>query len=138
MNGTPITARVAGVRDDIVTIRLMKDDEGEFFALVKNEVVYICPGRLPADGRQERLQAEVLRVRHGEADVQVFENTRGVSIGDVVVQSSRLLSVALGPGLLGQIYDGLQNPLELIAGQHGFFLPRGLDVDGIDQQQHGL
>ncbi|QEW07872.1 V-type ATP synthase subunit A [Nitrincola iocasae] len=136
MNGTPITARVAGVRDDIVTIRLMKDDEGEFFALVKNEVVYICPGRLPADGRQERLQAEVLRVRHGEADVQVFENTRGVSIGDVVVQSSRLLSVALGPGLLGQIYDGLQNPLELIAGQHGFFLPRGLDVDGIDQQQH--
>ncbi|WP_417582075.1 V-type ATP synthase subunit A [Nitrincola sp.] len=136
MNATPVTARVAGVRDDIVTIRLMKDDEGEFFALVKNEVVYICPARLPADGRQERLQAEVLRVRHGEADVQVFENTRGVSIGDVVVQSSRLLSVALGPGLLGQIYDGLQNPLELIAGQHGFFLPRGLDVDGIDQQQH--
>ena len=134
MNGTPITARVAGVRDDIVTIRLMKDEHGEFYPLIKNEVVYICPERRPADQRQERLQAEVLRVRHGEADVQVFENTRGVSIGDRVEQSDRLLSVALGPGLLGQIYDGLQNPLELIASQHGFFLPRGLDVDGIDNQ----
>lgn len=134
MNGTPITARVAGVRDDIVTIRLMKDEQGEYYPLIKNEVVYICPERRPSDQRQERLQAEVLRVRHGEADVQVFENTRGVSIGDRVEQSDRLLSVALGPGLLGQIYDGLQNPLELIASQHGFFLPRGLDVDGIDNQ----
>ncbi|WP_151670082.1 V-type ATP synthase subunit A [Nitrincola schmidtii] len=134
MNGTPITARVAGVRDDIVTIRLMKDEHGEYYPLIKNEVVYICPERRPVDQRQERLQAEVLRVRHGEADVQVFENTRGVSIGDRVEQSDRLLSVALGPGLLGQIYDGLQNPLELIASQHGFFLPRGLDVDGIDNQ----
>lgn len=136
MKEAQITARVAGVRDDIVTIRLMQDEEGEFYPLVKNEVVYICPSRLPEGGRQERLQAEVLRVRHGEADVQVFENTRGVAIGDVVEQSTRLLSVALGPGLLGQIYDGLQNPLELIASQHGFFLPRGLEVDGIDSQQH--
>lgn len=134
MNGTPITARVAGVRDDIVTIRLMKDESGDYYPLIKNEVVYICPERRPADQRQERLQAEVLRVRHGEADVQVFENTRGVAIGDRVEQSDRLLSVALGPGLLGQIYDGLQNPLELIAAQHGFFLPRGLDVEGIDNQ----
>jgi V/A-type H+-transporting ATPase subunit A len=74
-------------------------------------------------------------VRHGEADVQVFETTRGVAIGDAVEQTGQMLSVALGPGLLGQVYDGLQNPLELIAGQHGFFLPRGLAVDGIDQNQ---
>lgn len=134
MNGTPITARVTGVKDDIVTIRLLKDEQGDFYPLIKNEVVYICPERRPSDQRQERLQAEVLRVRHGEADVQVFENTRGVAIGDAVEQSERLLSVALGPGLLGQIYDGLQNPLELIAAQQGFFLPRGLDVDGIDNQ----
>ncbi|RAU19410.1 V-type ATP synthase subunit A [Nitrincola tibetensis] len=134
MNGIPITARVAGVRDDIVTLHLMKDEHGEYYPIIKNEVVYICPERRPSDQRQERLQAEVLRVRHGEADVQVFENTRGVSIGDRVEQTERLLSVALGPGLLGQIYDGLQNPLELIAAQHGFFLPRGLDVEGIDNQ----
>ena len=69
-------------------------------------------------------------------DVQVFENTRGVSIGDGVEHTGEMLSVALGPGLLGQVYDGLQNPLELIASQHGFFLPRGLAVEGIDSQQH--
>ncbi|MBV0932394.1 V-type ATP synthase subunit A [Marinobacterium weihaiense] len=128
------TARVIGVRDDIVSIRMLRDDEGEYHPITKNEVVLICPQRHDGE-RQEQLQAEVLRVRHGEADVQVFENTRGVSIGDAVQQTGQMLSVALGPGLLGQVYDGLQNPLELIAGQHGFFLPRGLEVDGIDGQQ---
>lgn len=132
MKDTQITARVAGVRDDIVTLRLETDAQGQFYPLIKNEVVYICPSRIPADGRQEYLQAEVLRIRHGEADVQVFENTRGVSIGDPVRASGQMLSVTLGPGLLGQVYDGLQNPLELIASQHGFFLPRGLQVPGID------
>ncbi|WP_244894384.1 V-type ATP synthase subunit A [Marinobacterium stanieri] len=133
MNQTP-SARVIGVHDDIVSIRMLKDDEGEFYPITKNEVVLICPQR--SDGeRLEKLQAEVLRVRHGEADVQVFETTRGVSVGDGVEQTGQMLSVSLGPGLLGQVYDGLQNPLEVIAGQHGFFLPRGLEVDGIDQQQ---
>jgi V/A-type H+-transporting ATPase subunit A len=129
-----VTARVTGVHDDIVSIRMLCDAEGEFYPLTKNEVVLICPQRSEA-GRTEKLQAEVLRVRHGEADVQVFETTRGVAIGDAVEQTGQMLSVALGPGLLGQVYDGLQNPLELIAGQHGFFLPRGLAVDGIDQNQ---
>jgi V/A-type H+-transporting ATPase subunit A len=129
-----VTARVTGVHDDIVSIRVLRDAEGEFYPLTKNEVVLICPQRSEAD-RSEKLQAEVLRVRHGEADVQVFETTRGVAIGDAVEQTGQMLSVTLGPGLLGQVYDGLQNPLELIAGQHGFFLPRGLAVDGIDQQQ---
>lgn len=131
-----ITARVAAVRDDIVTIDLLRDDSGEFAPIIKNEVVYICPLRSEKAGSPEYLQAEVLRVRHGEADVQVFENTRGVAIGDGVIQSGHMLSVELGPGLLGQVYDGLQNPLELIASQHGFFLPRGLQIEGIDNQQH--
>ncbi len=133
MSQTP-SARVVGVHDDIVRIRMLKDDEGEFFPITKNEVVLICPQRRDGE-RAEKLQAEVLRVRHGEADVQVFETTRGVSVGDGVEQTGQMLSVSLGPGLLGQVYDGLQNPLEVIAGQHGFFLPRGLEVDGIDQQQ---
>lgn len=131
-----ITAQVVAVRDDIVTIELAKDAEGSFYPILKNEVVFICPTRQAVGGRQEYLQAEVLRVRHGEADVQVFENTRGVAVGDPVRQSGDMLSVSLGPGLLGQVYDGLQNPLELIASQNGFFLPRGLEVSGIDQQQH--
>ncbi len=130
-----IRARVSAVNDDIVTIRLLEDEEGSFYPIIKNEVVLICPHRSDK-GFAEKLQAEVLRVRYGEADVQVFENTRGVSIGDGVEHTGEMLSVALGPGLLGQVYDGLQNPLELIASQHGFFLPRGLAVEGIDSQQH--
>ncbi|WP_210396488.1 V-type ATP synthase subunit A [Motiliproteus sediminis] len=129
------TAHVAGVRDDIVRIRMNRDADGQYYGLAKNEVVYICPKRTQEQGLTERLKAEVLRVHGHEADVQVFENTRGVAIGDGVEQSGAMLSVSLGPGLLGQVYDGLQNPLEVIAGQHGFFLPRGLDVPGLDQQQ---
>lgn len=137
MTSAQITARVKAVRDDIVTIQLLRNEQSEFYPIVKNEVVYICPNRREKiDDRQAFLKAEVLRVRLGEADVQVFEPTRGVAIGDAVQQSGEMLSVALGPGLLGQVYDGLQNPLELIASQHGFFLPRGLSVDGIDQNQH--
>ena len=136
MNSRQVTAKVKGVRDDIVTIQMLSNAEGAPYPVIKNEVVYICPTRLGVEGRQEFLKAEVLRVRFGEADVQVFESTRGVAIGDPVEQTGRMLSVSLGPGLLGQVYDGLQNPLELIASQHGFFLPRGLEVSGIDPHQH--
>ena len=131
-----IRAYVSAVKDDIVTIQLQKDAEGNFYPVTKNEVVLICPHRSEAAGSVEKLQAEVLRVRYGEADVQVFESTRGVCVGDPVEQTQQMMSVALGPGLLGQVYDGLQNPLETIASGHGFFLPRGLEIDGLDQRQH--
>ena len=86
---------------EVITIRLLEDEEGSFYPIIKNEVVLICPHRSDK-GFAEKLQAEVLRVRYGEADVQVFENTRGVSIGDGVEHTGEMLSVALGPGLLGQ------------------------------------
>jgi V/A-type H+-transporting ATPase subunit A len=124
-------ARVVAVQEDIVTIR-MAESQGR--PLVKNEVVYVCPLRHP-QGREERLMAEVLRVRGREADAQVFESTRGVGIGDPVEQTGRLLSVTLGPGLLSQVYDGLQNPLEDLAVLHGDFLPRGVDVAALDQKR---
>ena len=130
--GIDVRATVKGVRDDIVTIQLLLDEQGDFYPIIKNELVHICPQRRADDERQEYLKAEVLRVRLGEADVQVFESTRGVAVGDPVEQTGDMLSVLLGPGLLGQVYDGLQNPLEVIASGHGYFLPRGLDVSGID------
>lgn len=126
------TARVVAVQDDIVTIEAQDTPEG-VAPLVKNEVVYVCPGA--GRGRRERLKAEVLRVRGRIADAQVFEDTGGVAVGDPVEQSGRLLSVALGPGLLGQVYDGLQNPLEQIALQHGYFLPRGSELPALDPHQ---
>lgn len=125
---TNFTARVIAVQDDIVTI------ESEA-ALIKNEVVYVRPTRMPDDNRQERLKSEILRVRGKQADVQVFESTAGVGVGDPVEQSGELLSVELGPGLLGQVYDGLQNPLEEIAQAHGIFLPRGEELPALDPRR---
>jgi V/A-type H+-transporting ATPase subunit A len=117
-------ARVIAVQEGIVTIEIPEGGR----PLVKNEVVYVCP-RHVTQGRQERLKAEVLRVMHGRlADVQVFESTHGVGIGDPVDQTGELLSVILGPGLLGEVYDGLQNPLEKLSLTYGNFLPRGVDA----------
>ncbi|MDY6942945.1 MAG: V-type ATP synthase subunit A [Pseudomonadota bacterium] len=128
-------AKVVGVRDDIVTIEAQQLD-GRLAPLMKNEMVLICPF---ADDekrdRGERLKAETLRVRGRVADVQVFEDTAGVGIGDPVVQTGEMLSVSLGPGLLGQVYDGLQNPLAGLAAGYGAFLPRGVESPALDEQK---
>jgi len=121
-------ARVVAVQDDLVTIAM---DAERPRPILKNEVIYICPRRLDGD-RQERLKAEVLRVNGTRADAQVFESTRGVGVGDPVEQTGELLSVRLGPGLLTQVYDGLQNPLAGLAAGYGTFLPRGAEVAALD------
>jgi V/A-type H+-transporting ATPase subunit A len=123
--------RVVAVQESLVSIQAGWQD-GRLLPLMKNEVVYIQPERVGLEGRRERLKAEVLRVRGDLADAQVFEDTSGVAVGDPVEQSGEMLSVVLGPGLLGQVYDGLQNPLESIAIQHGTFLPRGAHVVPLD------
>jgi V/A-type H+/Na+-transporting ATPase subunit A len=127
-------SRVVAVQESLVTICAGWRD-GRRLPLRKNEVIYIEAGRSAAAGHQEQLKSEVLRVRGDLADVQVFEDTGGVAVGDPVVQSGELLSVTLGPGLLGQVYDGLQNPLENIAIQHGTFLPRGVALEALDSRK---
>jgi len=111
-------ARVIAVRENLVIVAT--DD-----VLVKNEVALVhCRGR--------RLQAEVLRIRGRHADLQVFEDTVGVRVGDEVELTGRPLSATLGPGLLGRVFDGLQNPLASLAEIHGFFLPRGTVLEPLD------
>ncbi len=129
------TARVIAVQDDLVEIEALNDVDGNPADLVKNEVVYVCPSRPNEQGEQERLKAEVLRVRGRTADAQVYEDTAGVAIGDPVEQSGDMLSVTLGPGLLGQVYDGLQNPLYDLAQRAGIFLPRGMSTEGLDSKK---
>ncbi len=126
------TARVIAVQDDLIRLESTAAADGTRRPLVKNEVIHIClcagPGR-----RLERLKGEILRIEGRTAVAQVFESTRGVGIGDPVEQTGQLLSVTLGPGLLGQVYDGLQNPLEPLAAEHGYFLPRGHAMDALDR-----
>lgn len=79
------------------------------------------------------LKAEVIRIRGTIAELQVFEDTSDLRVGDPVEFSGELLSVELGPGLLGSIYDGLQNPLPQLAEQSGFFLQRGKYLPALDR-----
>ncbi|HIQ69258.1 MAG TPA: V-type ATP synthase subunit A [Candidatus Avoscillospira stercorigallinarum] len=112
-----VTGIVTGVNGNLIT--------AEFDGSVKkNEVCYVRVG-------DERLKGEVIRITNGVASMQVYEMTNGVQVGDRVELSGELLSVELGPGLLSQVYDGLQNPLPELADQCGFFLQRGVYLDPI-------
>ncbi|MBN1554928.1 MAG: V-type ATP synthase subunit A [Phycisphaerae bacterium] len=97
--------------------------------VVQNSVGYCCRD----DGA--KLLSEIIRVRGRNVDLQVFEETRGLKIGDDVEFETDMLSVSLGPGLLGQIFDGLQNPLPQLAEQEGFFLNPGKYIPGLDQEK---
>ncbi len=113
-------ASVTAVNGNIVSIEV---PDGH---IIKNEVAYVCLG-------DKRLKSEVLRVYGNEADLQVFEDTEGVKVGDGVELTHHLLSASLGPGLLGCVFDGLQNPLETLANRDGFFLQRGHYADSLDR-----
>lgn len=108
----PTIGRITGINGNMITV----DVQGN---IMQNEVAYIIKG-------EERLKSEVVRIGDGTAYLQVFESTKGLHVGDQVEFSGELLAVALGPGLLGQVFDGLQNPLPDLAEQYGFFLPRGV------------
>jgi V/A-type H+-transporting ATPase subunit A len=115
-----VFATVIGVKESLILIEF-----DEAVEVMKNEVGYVHVG-------DERLKAEILRVRRRTADMQVFEDTRGVRVGDRVELSGEMLSATLGPGLLGQVFDGLLNPLHVLAEKYGFFLPRGVSVSPLD------
>ncbi len=96
--------------------------------VMQNEVAYIIHGN-------ERLKSEVIRVRGEYAEMQVYESTTGLKVGEEVEFAGELISVDLGPGLLGQIFDGLQNPLPLLAKECGFFLKRGVYLKALDEKE---
>jgi len=119
-NSTP-EARVIGVIGNIVSI---ESDA----PIMKNSVAFVQVG-------DAQLKGEVLRVQGRRADLQIFEETQGVRVGDRVALTTEMLSATLGPGLLGMVYDGLQNPLKALAQRDGFFLVRGTSVAPLDLTQ---
>jgi V/A-type H+-transporting ATPase subunit A len=112
---------VAGVNGNLVTVTF----DG---SISKNEVAFVITG-------DTRLKGEVIRVNGNKASMQVYEMTNGIKVGDEVEFTGELMSVELGPGLLTQIYDGLQNPLPSLAEKCGFFLQRGVYLDPIPNKQ---
>ena len=116
-------APIVAVQESLISIDVSKT------RVMKNEVGHVLLG-------EQRLKCEVLRVQNRVADLQVFEDTSGVKVGDEVELTGEMLSVTLAPGLLGKVYDGLQNPLAFLAEEHGFLLPRGIMVDAVDTERH--
>lgn len=115
------SGHVIGVNGNMVNVAF--DDK-----VIKNEVGYIIVGN-------ERLKGEVIRVNDGVSSLQVYEMTNGIAVGDKIEFTGDLLSVELGPGLLTQVFDGLQNPLPELAEKCGFFLQRGVYLDPIPNKE---
>ncbi|MDD3153731.1 MAG: V-type ATP synthase subunit A [Victivallaceae bacterium] len=111
--------RVVGVNGNMLTVEFDR-------SVIQNEVAFVVTG-------DEKLKSEVIRIRGNRADMQVFESTNKLKVGDRVEFTGELLSVELGPGLLKQVYDGLQNPLNLLAEHSGFFLKRGVYLNALDE-----
>ncbi len=83
----------------------------------------------------ERLMGEIIELRGDRASIQVYEETAGIGPGDEVISTGAPLSVELGPGLLGSIYDGVQRPLDVIRKKHGNYIARGVEEPGLDRER---
>jgi V/A-type H+-transporting ATPase subunit A len=116
-----VTGRVVAAYGNMITASFETDVQ-------QNEVAYVITG-------DRKLKSEVIRVRNTVCDMQVFEDTRDIRVGDPVEFTGNLLVVELGPGLLEQIYDGLQNPLPELAQKSGLFLKRGIYLDSLDRSR---
>ena len=84
---------------------------------------------------KERLVGEVIALTKDTTTVQVFEETTGLKPGETVTASGDALSVTLGPGILNNIFDGIERPLSEIAKQSGKYISRGLTVDSLDTEK---
>jgi len=83
----------------------------------------------------EGLMGEVIELHGDKAVIQVYEDTSGIRPGEPVLNTRETLSVALGPGLLTQIYDGIQRPLPTLEKVMGVFITRGVDADAFDLEK---
>ena len=114
---TDTKGKVVAINGNMISVKFDGD-------VALNEVGYV-----KVAGKS--LKSEVIRIRGGQAQLQVFEMTKGISTGDEVTFTKELLSVELGPGLMGQVFDGLQNPLPQLAEKAGYFLERGVYLDPV-------
>lgn len=113
--------KVVSVNGNLVSVRFTGD-------VSMNEICYVKVDDV-------KLKSEVIRIRGDIAQIQVYEMTGGIKCGDDVEFTGEMLSAQLGPGLLGQVYDGLQNPLPVLAEQAGWFLERGIYADSLNAEK---
>ena len=122
------TGKIVAVNGNMITVAF----DG---AVAQNEVGYAVLG-------DKRLMAEIVRVRGTRCDMQVFDSTTDLMVDDRVEFTGELLAAELGPGMLAQVYDGLQNPLADLAKEASkiskdaeFFLQRGMYIPGLPRDR---
>ncbi|MCI6502337.1 MAG: V-type ATP synthase subunit A [Clostridia bacterium] len=84
---------------------------------------------------EKRLIGEIIEMHGDRASIQVYEETAGIGRGDRVVSSGAPLSVELGPGMLKNMYDGIQRPLEAMLAKAGANIPKGVSVPALDREK---
>ena len=84
---------------------------------------------------ENHLVGEIVKLRGERASIQVYEDTTGLVPGADIYSSGEPLSVELGPGLIGTIYDGIQRPLEVIRDSSGQFIQKGIHVSSLDHEK---
>ncbi len=84
---------------------------------------------------EKRLIGEIIEMHGDRASIQVYEETAGLGRGDRVVSTGAPLSVELGPGLIKNIYDGIQRPLETLREKHGANIAKGIDEPALDREK---
>ena len=82
-----------------------------------------------------KLIGEIIEMRGDKASIQVYEETTGIGPGDVVVSTGSPLSIELGPGMIEQMFDGIQRPLEALQAKAGDFLLRGVSVLPLNREK---
>ena len=82
-----------------------------------------------------KLIGEVVSINGDFATIQVYEDTSGLKVNDEIIKTGRPLSVRLGPGMIGNMFDGIQRPLDKIAAKHGSFIPSGLGLSNLDEDK---
>ncbi|AIF85308.1 archaeal/vacuolar-type H+-ATPase subunit A [Candidatus Nitrososphaera evergladensis SR1] len=115
--------------------------------VAKGRIVWVSGPAVKADGMSaakmyetvevgdSKLIGEVIRLTGDVAFIQVYESTSGLKPGEPVVGTGQPLSVLLGPGVIGKIYDGIQRPLDEIAAKSGAFIGRGIQTTPVDMKK---
>ncbi|MGI8719787.1 MAG: V-type ATP synthase subunit A [Nitrososphaeraceae archaeon] len=115
--------------------------------VVKGRIVWVSGPAVKADGMSSakmyetvevgdsKLIGEVIRLTGDVAFIQVYESTSGLKPGEDVIGTGQPLSVLLGPGIIGRIYDGIQRPLDEIAEKSGAFIGRGITTSPVDMKK---
>lgn len=113
------TAEIYGINGPVI---YLKGNTG----FKMSEMVYVG---------EENLVGEVISLKKEATTVQVFEETSGLRPGETVTANGDAISVTLGPGILNNIFDGIQRPLSVIAEQSGKYISRGMQVDSLDTEK---